>query len=60
MQRAATGTDQVTNDISVVTSAVSDAGAAAEQVVLSADHVATQAEVLRSEVRQFLMTIRAA
>jgi methyl-accepting chemotaxis protein len=60
VQRAATGTDQVTNDIAVVTSAVSDAGAAAEQVVISADHVATQAEVLRSEVRQFLMTIRAA
>ncbi|OAF19297.1 methyl-accepting chemotaxis protein [Bradyrhizobium neotropicale] len=60
VQRAAAGTDQVTNDISVVTAAVSDAGAAAEQVVSSADQVATQAEVLRREVRQFLVSIRAA
>lgn len=60
VQCAATGTDQVTNDISVVTTAVSDAGAAAELVLVSADQVASQAEVLRREVRQFLMTIRAA
>jgi methyl-accepting chemotaxis protein len=60
VQRAAAGTDRVTSDISVVTTAVSDAGTAAELVVSSADQVATQAEVLRREVRQFLMSIRAA
>jgi methyl-accepting chemotaxis protein len=50
----------VTDDISGVTMAVSEAGAAAEQVLVSADQVASQAEVLRREVSQFLMTIRAA
>ncbi|WKA30669.1 hypothetical protein [Bradyrhizobium roseum] len=43
-----------------MTAAVSDAGTAAKQVVMSAEQVANQAEVLRRKVRQFLMTIRAA
>jgi hypothetical protein len=50
----------VTRDIAGVSTAVADAGASADHVLNSADQVARQSNILREEVQQFLVSIRAA
>ena len=60
VQVAASGTDQVTRDIAGVSTAVADAGVSADHVLNSADQVARQSNILREEVQQFLVSIRAA
>ncbi|MBR0841157.1 methyl-accepting chemotaxis protein [Bradyrhizobium liaoningense] len=60
VQVAASGTDQVTRDIAGVSLAVADAGASADHVLKSVDQVTQQSSILREEVHQFLVSIRAA
>jgi methyl-accepting chemotaxis protein len=60
VQQASAGTQQVSANISGVTRASSETGAAATQVLSAANDVARQGETLRSEVDKFLATVRAA
>src|SRR5258708_9437133 len=59
-QQAAGGTDDVTNNIAGVSQAVGEAGEAARQVLGGAAELATQSELLRTEVDRFLERVRAA
>ena len=58
--QAAAGTDAVTRTITEVAEAAGETGAAAGQVLGSAEALARQFEVLRGEVAGFLATVRAA
>jgi methyl-accepting chemotaxis protein len=60
VQQAASGARDVSSNISAVSVAVDKAGETAGEVLNSADLLVKQAEVLRSEVKQFLDTVRAA
>ena len=60
VQQAAHGTQDVTNNISGVTRAAADTGAASAQVLSSASELAKQSEALRTEVDTFLANVRAA
>ncbi len=60
VQQAAGGTDEVSNNIAGVSQAVGEAGEAARQVLGGAAELATQSELLRSEVDRFLERVRAA
>ena len=60
VQEAAVGTNEVSTHISGVSKAATETGAAAAQVLSSADQLAKQSELLRKQVDQFLVTIRAA
>jgi methyl-accepting chemotaxis protein len=60
VQATASGTSQMTSSIGGVTRAAGEAGTAAGQVVGLADKLGAQAETLRSNVTNFLATIRAA
>ncbi len=60
VQQAAGGTDDVSNNIAGVSQAVGEAGEAARQVLGGAAELATQSELLRSEVDRFLERVRAA
>ncbi|PTW62975.1 methyl-accepting chemotaxis protein [Breoghania corrubedonensis] len=60
IHQASTGTQEVTSTIAYVSSAAQQSASAAAQVNESANELATQAERLRSEMRKFLATVRAA
>ena len=58
--QAATGTSEVTHNIAGVAHASEETGAAAAQVLGAASELSQQSDHLRSEVRRFLETVRAA
>jgi methyl-accepting chemotaxis protein len=60
VQRAAHGTDEVSNNIAGVSQAASEAGTAAQEVLGSAAELAGQSGDLRAEVERFLARVRAA
>ncbi len=60
VQEAASGTQEVSRNMGSVTEAVEQAGSTASQVLSAADRLAKQAMTLRTEVDQFVETIRAA
>ncbi|MBX9990626.1 methyl-accepting chemotaxis protein [Phreatobacter oligotrophus] len=60
VQQASLGTGEVSTNIVGVSHAVTETGAAATQVLASADTLAAQAGALSSEMTKFLATIRAA
>jgi methyl-accepting chemotaxis protein len=57
---AATGTRDVADNIGTLTTAASETGSSAAQVLDSASELARQQELMRGEVEKFLATIRAA
>lgn len=60
VQQAAVGTKQVSENIESVSIAARDSGAAATQVLASAEELAKQSERLRGEVGTFLSNVRVA
>jgi len=60
IHEAALGTKDVRDNIAGVTQAASETGAASEQVLSSATELSHNAEKLRGEVSNFLVTVRAA
>ncbi|HVJ52005.1 MAG TPA: methyl-accepting chemotaxis protein [Aliidongia sp.] len=60
MQEAAGGTEKVTGDIAGVGESVDRTGVAADDVLRAANALASQADLLRREVDDFLATLRAA
>ncbi len=58
--QAATGTAEVTSNITGVAEASEETGAAAAQVLSAADELSRQSEHLGAEVAHFLATVRAA
>ncbi|HXP95234.1 MAG TPA: HAMP domain-containing methyl-accepting chemotaxis protein [Telmatospirillum sp.] len=58
VEQAAKGTEEVSSNIGGVTQASINTGAAAEQVSVSADNLAKNSELLRSEVVRFLTNVR--
>lgn len=60
VQIAASGTNQVANDISDLDTSVAVTATSADYVLQSAEMVSKQSEVLLREVQQFLVSIRAA
>ena len=60
VQEAATGTQDVTNNITTVNEAAQESGKSAAEVLNASGELATQGEVLGVEVNKFLETIRSA
>jgi methyl-accepting chemotaxis protein len=60
IEEAATGTRDVAENIGAVTSAATETGSSAAQVLSSASELASQSERMRNEVERFLTTVRAA
>jgi methyl-accepting chemotaxis protein len=60
VQQAAQGTSEVTENITSVSQAANDTGAAAGQVLGSAEELSHQAELLRGELSRFIDVVRAA
>ncbi len=60
VQQAAQGTSEVTENIVSVSQAANDTGAAAGQVLGSAEELSHQAELLRGELTRFIDVVRAA
>ena len=60
VQHAAGGTSEVSSNIVGVSSASSEAGAAASEVLSASDALRREADVLRAEIDAFLSNIRAA
>jgi methyl-accepting chemotaxis protein len=60
VQEAATGTAEVSSNISGVTEAATTTSAAAEQVLGAAGELSRQSELLRTKVETFLAEVRAA
>jgi methyl-accepting chemotaxis protein len=60
VQQAAQGTSEVTENIVSVSQAANDTGAAAGQVLGSAEELSHQAELLRGELSRFIEVVRAA
>jgi methyl-accepting chemotaxis protein len=60
IEDAATGTRDVAENIGVVTSAATETGSSAAQVLRSASQLASQSDRMRDEVERFLTTVRAA
>jgi methyl-accepting chemotaxis protein len=60
VQEAARGTQEVASNITGVTQASGETGTAANQMLGAANELSQQAETLRTEVAQFLTTVRAA
>ena len=59
VNQAAVGTQEVSNNISGVTQAAGETGEAANQVLASAGELSQQAEILRKQVDDFLVEVRA-
>lgn len=59
-QQAAKGTEQVSSNIAGVNRAAGETGAAASQVLSSAEDLGRQSETLRADINSFLEKIRAA
>ncbi|EWY36023.1 hypothetical protein N825_31875 [Skermanella stibiiresistens SB22] len=60
VSQASRGTDQVSSNITGVTQAVGETGAAASEVLGASEGLAREAERLRTEVANFIATVRAA
>jgi methyl-accepting chemotaxis protein len=60
MSQASAGTGEVTGNIAEVAQAAEAAGFAAASVATGADSLAAQSDALRTEVAQFLASVRAA
>ena len=60
VQQASVGTREVTANIEGVSHAAQESASASAQVLASAQQLASQAETLRSEMNNFLQTVRAA
>ena len=60
VQRAASGTDEVSANIADVTDAAGETGQAANQVLSAVNDLSRQSEVLRGSVDEFLQRVRAA
>ncbi|WP_247875860.1 methyl-accepting chemotaxis protein [Azospirillum sp. TSH100] len=60
VNQAARGTEQVSTNIVGVTRAATETGAAADQVLSTANVLATEADRLKAEVTNFIATVRAA
>src|SRR5229473_2135110 len=60
VQEAAQGTGKVSSNVAGISQAAGTTGAAANQVLVSAEQLSNQATMLRSEVDRFLTHIRAA
>jgi methyl-accepting chemotaxis protein len=60
VQQAAQGTSEVTENIVSVSQAANDTGAAAGQVLGSAEELSHQAELLRGELTRFIEVVRTA
>ena len=60
MGQASAGTGAMTTDIEEVARSAAEAGASAAQVQQASDDLSRQSDSLRSEVGQFLATVRAA
>ena len=60
MSQASSGTTQVTTNIAEVAQEAKGAGQAAQAVAAAADGLAGQSSVLRTEMQQFLASVRAA
>jgi methyl-accepting chemotaxis protein len=60
VQQAAAGTQEVTSNIAGVSQGANDTGAAASQVLGAAEELSRQAELLRSEVDQYIAGVKAA
>ena len=60
IQQTAQGTQEVTDNITGVTVAAQESSSAAVQVLSSANELAEQSAVLRTQMDRFLETVRAA
>ncbi|GAA0593020.1 methyl-accepting chemotaxis protein [Caenispirillum bisanense] len=60
VDQAASGTREVSSNIDGVRQAAGESGAAAHQVLSSAGELSRQASVLKTQVREFIATVRAA
>jgi methyl-accepting chemotaxis protein len=60
VQQAAQGTQEVSSNIGAVTSAAQQTGSAANEVLQSASELSRNGEMLKSQVEEFLRTVRAA
>jgi methyl-accepting chemotaxis protein len=60
VQQVAQGTEHASQGISIVTSAATDTGVAAEQVLAASRELAEQSQAMRSKVDEFLHAVRAA
>lgn len=60
VQQVAQGTEHASHGISIVTSAASDTGVAAEQVLAASRELAEQSQMMRSKVDEFLHAVRSA
>jgi methyl-accepting chemotaxis protein len=60
VQQAAQGTSEVNTNITGVTEAASQTGAAATQVLASSGELSRQAETLRGQVDEFLREVKSA
>lgn len=60
VQQVAQGTEHASHGISIVTSAATDTGVAAEQVLAASRELAEQSQKMRSKVDEFLHAVRAA
>ncbi|MEM7168521.1 MAG: methyl-accepting chemotaxis protein, partial [Pseudomonadota bacterium] len=59
-QEAAKGTQEVSSNITGVTQAAGDSGAAANQVLASSSGLSAQAQALRDEMGRLIREIRSA
>ncbi|MBN8534793.1 MAG: MCP four helix bundle domain-containing protein [Rhizobiales bacterium] len=60
VQQVAQGTEHASHGISIVTSAATDTGIAAEQVLAASRELAEQSQMMRSKVDEFLHAVRTA
>ena len=60
VQKAASGTQEITENIGRVSAAASETGAAASQVLSSAETLARQGDALRDQINRFVDEVRAA
>ena len=60
VRQAASGTQEVTTNITTVTEAAAETGNAAQQVLNGTKELSQQAEMLRMSVDEFLGKVRAA
>ena len=60
MGQASAGTGAMTTDIEEVARSAAEAGTSAGRVLVASEDLSTQSDSLRSEVGQFLATVRAA
>jgi methyl-accepting chemotaxis protein len=60
VQQAASGTNEVSHNISSVTAATAETGSVADTVLQSSGRLSTKLQALQNEVATFLANVRAA